>query len=63
MHTLSGHAKYDFEQTAFHASFTDDQRADRAVLKVSRGTSVVSSHQSSVDLLLHDLHPTCRFYL
>ena len=32
-----------FNQTAFHASFTDVRQADRAVLKVSRGTSVVST--------------------
>lgn len=29
------------EQTAFHASFTDNGQADEAVLQVSRGTSVV----------------------
>jgi hypothetical protein len=30
-------------QTAFHASFNNTSTADRVVIKVSRGTSVVSS--------------------
>lgn len=30
-------------QTAFHASFTDSATADKAVLQISRGTSIVSS--------------------
>jgi hypothetical protein len=30
-------------QTAFHASFNNTSTADRVVVKVSRGTSVVSS--------------------
>lgn len=29
-------------QTAFHASFTDNAIADKAVLQISRGTSIVS---------------------
>jgi hypothetical protein len=29
-------------QTAFHASFTDKAIADKAVLQISRGTSIVS---------------------
>ena len=29
-------------QTAFHASFTDSATADKAVLQISRGTSIVS---------------------
>lgn len=30
-------------QTAFHASFTDNATADKAVLQISRGTSIVGS--------------------
>ncbi len=30
-------------QTAFHASFTDNATADKAVLQISRGTSIVST--------------------
>lgn len=30
-------------QTAFHASFTDSATADKAVLQISRGTSIVGS--------------------
>ncbi|KAL8649695.1 MAG: hypothetical protein Q9210_004246 [Variospora velana] len=33
--------KLIFKQTAFHASFTDNGEADQAVLKISRGTSVI----------------------
>ena len=32
----------DISQTAFHASFRNSDIADQVVLKVSRGTSVVS---------------------
>lgn len=35
-------------QTAFHASFTDNETADKAVLRVSRGTSVVSHSLAEV---------------
>lgn len=30
-----------FQQTAFHASWSNDESADRFTLKVSRGTSIV----------------------
>ena len=39
-------------QTAFHASFNNASTADRVVVKVSRGTSVVSS-LPGVALLIH----------
>ena len=35
-------------QTAFHASFTDNTTADKAVLQISRGTSIVST-QTNLD--------------
>ena len=35
-------------QTAFHASFTDSATADKAVLQISRGTSIVS-YQGALD--------------
>ena len=35
-------------QTAFHASFTDNTTADKAVLQISRGTSIVSSQTALI---------------
>ncbi len=44
-------------QTAFHASFSDNSKADKESLKISRGTSVVSSRLlNSSDPVKYRLH-------
>lgn len=50
-------------QTAFHASFTNTSDADDKVLKVSRGTSVVSTagcSTTSVMLISSGIAPRVR---
>ena len=46
-------------QTAFHASFTDSAIADKAVLQISRGTSIVSP-QTALDIAQSLIYE--RFY-